>query len=72
MISDRKRTDGTENESRLGLVKQLHHGMTQMNAASPPKCVASGADRRHLTNKPTSVNTTPACVKERLRGTHRI
>lgn len=36
MLSDRNGTDRTENESRLGLVKQLHHSRTQIKAVSPP------------------------------------
>lgn len=62
-ITDGNKTDGTENESRETALSQCGAD----KGCFTPECVASGEDRHHLTNKLTSVNTTPACVKERLR-----
>lgn len=62
-ITDGNKTDGTENESSETALSQCGAD----KGCFTPECVASGEDRQHLTNKPTSVNTTPACVKERPR-----
>lgn len=61
--TDGNKTDGTENESSETALSQCGAD----KGCFTPECVASGEDKHHLTNKPTSVNTTPACVKERPR-----